>query len=110
MSCRQTLDLLTLLRAGGKVANGSAFGVSSLPFSASNVQCFGREYSITDCRNESTVPAECTVSRGAAARCVPGSSMLVACELHKCTNTVCNHIDSIFFFYFFFISFNGDSE
>ena len=89
------------MHAGGEAINGSAFGVSSLPFSASNVQCFGREYSIGDCRNESTIPEECTASRGAAARCVPGSSMSIACTcielINKCTNTVITLFLSFFF-------------
>ena len=59
---------------GGAVVNGSVFGVSDVQFGAVDVQCFGREYGLGDCRNESVIPSECTSSRVAAARCVPGSS------------------------------------
>ena len=65
---------MTSLHTGGMAVNGSGFGVSGVPIAASDVQCFGREYILGDCRNESVIPTECTASRVAAARCVPGSS------------------------------------
>ena len=56
---------------GGVAINGRAGSVS---IAASNVQCFGREYSLGECQYESVVPTECTADRAAGARCAPGSS------------------------------------
>ena len=57
-------------------ALGSAFGTGSVSIVASNIECFGREYILGECRNESIIPTECTAARVAGARCVPGSSKL----------------------------------
>ena len=59
---------------GGEAVNGSTFGSTALSFGASNVECFGREFYVSECRNETMIPDECTASRVAGARCVPGSS------------------------------------
>lgn len=63
---------------GGEVVNGSMFGSTDLSFGASDVECFGREFYVSECRNESIIPAECTANRVAGARCVPGSSKSTA--------------------------------
>jgi hypothetical protein len=71
---KHSLNSLSQFVAGGEVVNGSMFGSTDLSFGASDVECFGREFYISECRNESVIPAECTASRVAGARCVPGSS------------------------------------
>ena len=63
-----------LCYTGGEAIPSSAFGAGSVSIVASNVQCFGREYDLGECRNESIIPTECTADRVAGARCVPGSS------------------------------------
>ena len=50
------------------------FGSSALSFGASDVQCFGREFLVGECRNETIIPDECTANRVAGVRCTPGSS------------------------------------
>ena len=58
--------------------SGSAFGsgAESASIVASDVQCFGREYDLGDCRNESIISSECNADRIAGARCAPGQSKL----------------------------------
>ena len=59
---------------GGEAINGSTFGSTALSFGASDVQCSGGELYISECRNETVIPTECTADRNAGARCVPGTS------------------------------------
>ena len=79
MKCSFIIIIITFINGkGGEVVNGSMFGSTDLSFGASNVECFGREFYVSECRNESVIPAECTANRVAGARCVPGSSKCTA--------------------------------
>lgn len=62
-----------MYRLGGVAVGGGVYGPGTGPVLASNVSCFGYEYSVSECANDTVLNPICTNQQDAGVMCDPGS-------------------------------------